>query len=111
MGEDFLDDLVMETTDMVKGTIRGCAHPGIVGIIRRAKDLMKKDVNLVFGGFHLGEMPEARLKEIIDSFREMEVKRVGATQCTGDAAIQMFRDEYGENFVELGVGRKIKIAK
>jgi tetratricopeptide (TPR) repeat protein len=28
MGEDFLDELVMETTDMVKGTIRGCASFG-----------------------------------------------------------------------------------
>jgi len=28
MGEDFLDDLVMETTDMVKSTIQGCASFG-----------------------------------------------------------------------------------
>jgi 7,8-dihydropterin-6-yl-methyl-4-(beta-D-ribofuranosyl)aminobenzene 5'-phosphate synthase len=35
----------------------------------------------------------------------MGVEKVGATHCTGDAAIDAFRDEYGEDFVPLGVGR------
>jgi len=52
-----------------------------------------------------------QFKEIIADFRELGVKKVGATHCTGDKAIQMFREEWGKNFVELGVGRKISISK
>jgi len=40
--------------DSKKGLIiiTGCAHPGIVNIVKRAKGLMKKDkVYLVLGGF------------------------------------------------------------
>jgi 7,8-dihydropterin-6-yl-methyl-4-(beta-D-ribofuranosyl)aminobenzene 5'-phosphate synthase len=33
--------------------ITGCAHPGIVKIVNKAKDLVKNDVLLVMGGFHL----------------------------------------------------------
>ena len=102
--------LILDTSHGIV-VITGCAHPGIVDIVKKAKELMNKDIELVFGGFHLGGTPEARVREIIGRFREMGVKRVGATHCTGDEAIQMFRDEYGENFVEMGVGRKIIIAK
>ena len=41
--------------DSKKGLIiiTGCAHPGIVNVVKRAKGLMKKDkVYLVLGGFH-----------------------------------------------------------
>jgi 7,8-dihydropterin-6-yl-methyl-4-(beta-D-ribofuranosyl)aminobenzene 5'-phosphate synthase len=89
----------------------GCAHPGIVGIVKKAKQMLNKDINLVFGGFHLMETPAAQIREIIADFRELGVKKVGATHCTGNAAIQMFREEWGKNFVELGVGRKISILK
>jgi len=42
---------------------------------------------------------------------DADTGKVGATHCTGDEAIQMFREEWGNNFVELGVGRKISISK
>jgi metal-dependent hydrolase (beta-lactamase superfamily II) len=33
--------------------VRGCAHPGIAGIVKRAKDLTSDDVLFVIGGYHL----------------------------------------------------------
>jgi len=41
--------------DTKNGTvvITGCSHPGIVNIVKRAKELLDKDVYMVFGGFHL----------------------------------------------------------
>ena len=33
--------------------ITGCAHPGIVNIVKRAKEILDDDVLLVMGGFHL----------------------------------------------------------
>ena len=102
--------LILDTTQGLV-VITGCAHPGIVGIVKKAKQVLNKDINMVFGGFHLVQTSAARIKDIIADFRELGVIKVGATHCTGDEAIQMFREVWGKNFVELGVGRKISISK
>jgi 7,8-dihydropterin-6-yl-methyl-4-(beta-D-ribofuranosyl)aminobenzene 5'-phosphate synthase len=109
MGDQIKEQTLILDTSQGLVVITGCAHPGIVEIVKKAKQILNKDINLVFGGFHLMQTPAAQVKEIIADFRELGVKKVGATHCTGDDAIQMFREEWGENFVELGVGRKISI--
>ncbi len=97
--------------DTPKGLIlvTGCAHPGIVMMVEKAKELGKKDVWMVLGGFHLVQTPPAEVEKIVARFKELGVKRVGATHCTGAPAIEMFRKAYGPDFVELGVGRKIEL--
>ena len=92
--------------DSKKGlvVITGCAHPGIVNIVKRAKKLMKKDkVYLVLGGFH--HPPISCIKE----FRKLQVEKVAPSHCTGDLVREAFRKEYKENFIEYGVGKIIEI--
>ena len=91
--------------------ITGCAHPGIVGMVQRAKEVLDKNIYMVFGGFHLMQKSDAEMKEIIRQFKEMGVLKVGATHCTGEHQIDLFRKAYGENFVQMGVGRVIEISK
>jgi len=84
--------------------ITGCAHPGVVNIVERAKELMKRDkVYLVLGGFH--HPPLSCVKE----FRELEVEKVAPSHCTGDLVREAFREEYKEDFIEYGVGKIIEI--
>ena len=84
--------------------ITGCAHPGIVRIVKRAKELSKKDsVYLVLGGFH--HPP----KSIIQEFREIGVEKVAPSHCTGDAVRDGFKKEYGSDFIEYGVGKIIEV--
>ncbi len=64
--------------------ITGCAHPGIVRIVRRARDLEGDDLHLVMGGFHLGGASDEELRNIVESFREMGVEKVSPTHCSGD---------------------------
>jgi len=92
--------------DSKKGlvVITGCAHPGIVDIIKRAKELMKKDnIYLVLGGFH--HPPLSCVKE----FRKLQVEKVAPSHCTGDLVREVFRKEYKENFIEYGVGKIVGI--
>jgi 7,8-dihydropterin-6-yl-methyl-4-(beta-D-ribofuranosyl)aminobenzene 5'-phosphate synthase len=89
--------------------VTGCAHPGIVSIVERSREVGKKDVRMVLGGFHLGQTPAAAVEQIIARFKALGVQYVGATHCTGDAAIAMLRKAFGQNFVELGVGRRIDL--
>jgi len=55
-------------------------------------------------------LSEDEVKEIISQFRDLGVLKVGATHCTGDKAIELFKKEYKENFVQMGVGRVLKLS-
>jgi len=95
--------LVLETP---KGlvVITGCAHPGIVQIVQKAKEMLEKDVYFVFGGFHLLNDSDSQVRSKIGQLQSLGVQKVGASHCTGDRAIELFKQEYGKNFVPIGVG-------
>jgi 7,8-dihydropterin-6-yl-methyl-4-(beta-D-ribofuranosyl)aminobenzene 5'-phosphate synthase len=91
--------------------LTGCAHPGIARIVERSKEIMHKDVYFVFGGFHLMEHSQAQVDKIIERFKAAGVVKCGATHCTGDQQIEWFKQAYGKNYVPMGVGQVIEIAK
>jgi 7,8-dihydropterin-6-yl-methyl-4-(beta-D-ribofuranosyl)aminobenzene 5'-phosphate synthase len=99
--------LVLDTS---KGLVvlTGCAHPGIVPIITRAKQMLNQPVYLVMGGFHLLDFSDSQVQSVIQQFRQLGVQKVGASHCTGDRAIALFKQAYGDDFVPMGVG-KIRI--
>jgi 7,8-dihydropterin-6-yl-methyl-4-(beta-D-ribofuranosyl)aminobenzene 5'-phosphate synthase len=102
--------LVVETA---KGlvVITGCAHPGIVSIVQKARAIAPKaDVALVMGGFHLLSASPGQIEEIIRAFRELGVQRVAPSHCTGDLARNRFREAYGPNYVDGGAGMVLKFA-
>lgn len=107
MGVQIKEQALIFNTKKGLIVVTGCAHPGIVDIVKRAKEVVDKKVYLVFGGFHLLNKSENEVNEIIKKFRELGVMKVGATHCTGDRAIELFKEAYGENFVQMGVGKKL----
>ena len=95
-------------TDKGLVVVTGCAHPDIVNIIKRAQEITGEEVYLVFGGFHLMRHSEKDVKEIISQFRELGVKKCGATHCTGDKQINLFKEAYGNDYIEMGTGRVLE---
>ena len=89
--------------------ITGCAHPGVVNIIRRAKETWRKEVLLVLGGFHLAWAGEREIKGIVSDFKRLGVRYAAPCHCSGDLARDAFRKVYGQNFIEVGVGKEIRI--
>jgi 7,8-dihydropterin-6-yl-methyl-4-(beta-D-ribofuranosyl)aminobenzene 5'-phosphate synthase len=100
--------LIIDTTQGLI-IVTGCSHPGIVNILKRAREIRDEPIRLVFGGFHLGGKPDSEIQDIIASFRSLQVEKCGATHCTGDAQIAMFQKAFGENYVPMGTGRIIEI--
>ena len=100
--------LVIDTT---KGlvVITGCAHPGVDKIAREAKRLFKEDIYLVLGGFHLGNASSYQVDQIINELKRLNVKQVAPCHCTGDQAIKRFKEAFGEDFIQVGVGKIIDI--
>jgi 7,8-dihydropterin-6-yl-methyl-4-(beta-D-ribofuranosyl)aminobenzene 5'-phosphate synthase len=89
--------------------ITGCAHPGIVQMVEQAIRLTGDPVYLVVGGFHLGQTSQSRITGIVESFKEMGVEKVAPSHCTGNQAIEMFREAYGDAFIDAGAGCVILI--
>ena len=96
-------------TDKKMILITGCSHPGIVNIIESAKGLIKDDVLLVMGGFHLMGESKGKIEKIISNFRKLGARYVGPCHCSGDTAKQVFAKEYHGNFINVGVGKVITI--
>jgi 7,8-dihydropterin-6-yl-methyl-4-(beta-D-ribofuranosyl)aminobenzene 5'-phosphate synthase len=89
--------------------ITGCAHPGIIEIIKKAKSIARENIYMAIGGWHLSSAGEREIKGIIDTFLRMGIQKVAPCHCTGDRAMAMFKREYGENFIKAGVGKIILI--
>lgn len=90
--------------------ITGCAHPGIVNVVRTAREIAGDEVHLVLGGFHLRGASAARVESVVDSFLELGVEKVAPCHCSGENARRMFRERYGDDYIESGVGRRIVVA-
>ena len=56
MGVQIKEQALILDTSKGLVVITGCAHPGIVDIVKKAKEVVKKDIDLVFGGFHLSRL-------------------------------------------------------
>lgn len=90
--------------------ITGCSHPGIVNIIKAAREQFSEEsIYLVLGGFHLFQTSDSELKDIINSFRELGVQKAAPCHCSGDKARELFKQEYKEDFIDNGVGKVINI--
>lgn len=97
--------------DTIEGTvvITGCAHPGITEILERTVEMAKPDISRVIGGFHLMNHSKEEVMNIIDAFRRLGVRNVSPSHCTGDMAISMFEEYFGDNYIKIGTGKTIEL--
>jgi len=90
--------------------VTGCAHPGIINILELAKKQFPGEkIHLVLGGFHLRNVTEESLNDIIQKMLDMEIQNVSPTHCTGDKAREMFKNIFDTRYIEAGVGKVFNI--
>ena len=109
MGRDIPEQALVVKTESGLVIITGCAHPGIVAIVEQAQGMFADPLRLVIGGFHLGSKSKAEVDSILKDFRHMGVQQVAPCHCTGERAVTMFAAEYGEDFIQTGVGKIIQL--
>ncbi|MBN1165419.1 MAG: MBL fold metallo-hydrolase [Candidatus Krumholzibacteriota bacterium] len=111
MGSRIVEQSLVIRTDAGPLVITGCAHPGIVDIVRQAVSLVGGKPLLVMGGFHLGGKSEEDLEKIVADFRELGVVYAGPSHCTGEKAIEYFREKFQDHFLDSGGGEVINAAR
>ena len=109
-----LGRLIKEQALIVKAdkgliVIAGCAHPGVVKIVNTAKDLLKDDILLVMGGFHLEWVSKGKTEKIISAFRQLGVRYVGPCHCSADKPRSLFEKYFGKNYINIGAGKTITL--
>jgi len=109
-----LGDLIKEQSLVIETAqglvvITGCAHPGVVNVVREAKDMLGGDVHLVLGGFHLCWMNLLQVRNIVEGVKDEGVEQVAPCHCSGDLARSTFEKVYGEDFILVGVGSRLEV--
>jgi 7,8-dihydropterin-6-yl-methyl-4-(beta-D-ribofuranosyl)aminobenzene 5'-phosphate synthase len=89
--------------------ITGCAHPGIARIAASAMRLTGRRIHLFLGGFHLLGKSPMETAAIISRLKSLGVAKVAPSHCTGEAAVATFRQAWGGDFIEGGLGSVIEV--
>jgi len=109
-GEYLPEQAVVAKTENGFSVITGCSHPGIVKILEKVKENFSLEkFHCVFGGFHLKDSSKGEINSIVEQFKEMNVEKVGPTHCSGEEAEEMFKKNYGRNFIAIKVGQRLEI--
>ncbi len=105
--DQMMDELSLYCTVEDVGTVvvTGCSHPGVVNIVRHAKELCRESVTAVIGGFHLIESTEERIRRTVVDLEAEKVDRIMAGHCTGFPAQARLYDTFGDRFTPLRTGQ------
>jgi len=103
--DDFPDEVCLALK--VKGglvVLVGCSHPGILNMLDVVKEQLKMPIVGVFGGTHLMEADEDRIRITLEKLKEMGVENIGLSHCSGDPALEAIRRDPSMKGCHLGTG-------
>jgi len=88
--------------------ITGCAHPGVSNIVQKAKEITGEErVYLIMGGFHLTGESDFRMDAIAKELRQLSVGNVAPCHCSGEKTRMLFKQKFGADYIDSGVGKQI----
>ncbi|MDD3182514.1 MAG: hypothetical protein PHD48_06915, partial [Alphaproteobacteria bacterium] len=74
-------------------------HPGIVAMVRQAKQVLGQPVTGVIGGLHLMSSPKDVIAQCAQELKDEGVTMIAPTHCTGKSAEDMFKKAFGRGYV------------
>ncbi len=99
--------LMAKVTGQGLVVLTGCAHAGIVNIVKQARALTGQvPVAGVIGGFHLINADEKRIASTVDGLMQTEARLLSAGHCTGFEAQYALRHAFGERFKPMQCGAR-----
>jgi 7,8-dihydropterin-6-yl-methyl-4-(beta-D-ribofuranosyl)aminobenzene 5'-phosphate synthase len=89
--------------------ITGCGHPGALPMIAVAEEELGIEIHTLIGGLHLMNKNKEELEQLATSLKEMGIKYICPTHCTGEKSIASLRESFGKGFISGGTGKEIII--
>jgi 7,8-dihydropterin-6-yl-methyl-4-(beta-D-ribofuranosyl)aminobenzene 5'-phosphate synthase len=88
--------------------ITGCAHPGILEVVKHTKELMNQEVYVVVGGFHLIRTDSIQIKTITKELRNL-TKYIGPCHCTCKEARDALKEVFKDDYIDIQAGMKLAL--
>lgn len=108
--DEFLDEIVLGiVTEKGLVVVVGCSHVGIINILETITRKTDLPIYAVIGGTHLIEADQSRMEQTITSFRDMNIKRIAVSHCTGEEGVQSIKDNFPEQFIFNNTGNVINL--
>lgn len=111
------DDFVHEHSLVLEGAdglvvFNSCSHGGIVNIVQGVRDTLGRDVTAVVGGLHMFSAkapsglncPPEYPGQVARALKELGVRQIYTGHCTGQAALELLREELGDALIPLTCG-------
>jgi 7,8-dihydropterin-6-yl-methyl-4-(beta-D-ribofuranosyl)aminobenzene 5'-phosphate synthase len=115
-GEEFALDALMDDLSLYIITplglvvIMGCAHRGMINILRQARTLTGVEkIYMAVGGSHLKDSTPEQVWQAISGLNELGVQKLATCHCTGMPATMMLAQTYDRDFIFNQAGSMIKI--
>ena len=108
LGVDIPEQSLIIDDDFPK-VITGCGHFGIENIITKSQNIINKEIKMAIGGFHLLEKTHNEIITSVKALQQLGIEKVIPTHCTGDMAIELYKEAFGDHYIEGGVGKQINI--
>jgi len=108
--DEYIVDLFNdEISIVIKGeeglvVLVGCSHPDIRNIIMSVEKSFSEPILAVIGGTHLRNASDKRIMKTIEIFKELSIKKIGVSHCTGDRAVELFKKEMPNEFFKNNTG-------
>ena len=110
--DPLLDDqtLIIDTREGLV-LILGCAHAGLINILRHVRQkLPGRPIHTIIGGTHLGFATDEQFTATVDALRSFDIKCLAASHCTGLERSADLAQAFGSIFHFAPVGTTIQIA-
>jgi len=105
------DDLALIVrTGQGLALITGCAHRGIINTVRHVQKLTGGEyIHTIIGGTHLMVASPERIEKTARELKELGLRRLGVSHCTGFNASALLAREFGEVFFLNNAGTQINL--
>jgi 7,8-dihydropterin-6-yl-methyl-4-(beta-D-ribofuranosyl)aminobenzene 5'-phosphate synthase len=101
--------LVIETSQGIVMLV-SCAHPGIARLVETVeKQRHVGGIRLIVGGLHMFEQSERQIRPAVARLQQLNVQSVALGHCTGDRAMRLFHQSYGDHFTTTAAGKHIDL--
>ncbi len=87
--------------------ILGCAHAGLINTLTHVENNFPgEQIHAVLGGTHMGFADDSQFDATVQALRDYNIKKIGASHCTGLTNCAKLHHEFGERFFFASVGTR-----
>jgi 7,8-dihydropterin-6-yl-methyl-4-(beta-D-ribofuranosyl)aminobenzene 5'-phosphate synthase len=90
--------------------VTGCSHSTIETIVQQSTALIKDEILLVTGGFHLIPYSRVYIEGLAKRMKdEYKIKNVAPAHCTGHLGFSILKDTFREGYHSFGLGKSLEL--